>query len=351
MVFRIVNKISLLPAIAVLFLLPFKVEGANVILKTDLGDIEIELFEEQAPLTTANFKKYIIDGDYRNSFIHRSIAGFVIQGGGFNFIDGVLGIVPIDPAIQNEPGISNTRGTVAMAKVAGDPDSATSQWFINLADNTELDSSNGGFTVFGRVVGDGMNVADQIAALQTWNAGSAFSDLPLIDYPGNQAPITSDHLVMTDIVLANAFVINAGLNDAWIFEGAPLQGMFVTVFESLGVVFIAWFTFDSAVPDAGAMAQFGAPDQRWVTAAGTFEGHRAELVAELTTGGSFNSDQPAPGQQPGYGTLVLEFQDCSNGTVTFEFPDASLSGEFPISRVLNSNVALCEGLSATAPTP
>ncbi len=114
--------------------------------------MEIDLFEEETPETVANFLNYVNDGDYANTFIHRSVAGFVIQGGGFTFIDGERQSVPTDPPVVNEPGISNLRGTIAMAKLSGDPNSATSQWFINLADNAEnLDGQNGGFTVFGQV--------------------------------------------------------------------------------------------------------------------------------------------------------------------------------------------------------
>jgi len=148
----------------------FPALATNVIMETPLGDIEIELFDEVAPGTVENFLNYVNDGDYENSFVHRSVPGFVIQGGGFNFEAGLQGTVPTDPPIQNEFNRSNVRGTVAMAKLGGDPDSATSQWFINLADNSASldggDGQGGGFfTVFGQVVGDGMEVADAIAAL------------------------------------------------------------------------------------------------------------------------------------------------------------------------------------------
>jgi peptidyl-prolyl cis-trans isomerase A (cyclophilin A) len=169
--------------------------SAAVRLTTVLGTIDIALFGQQKPITVANFLNYIDQGRYfkidptngqlASSFVHRSVAGFVIQGGGY------LGTVdPANPAnakatqvlpfpsIQNEPGISNKRGTIAMAKLSGNPNSATSEWFINLADNggppNNLDTQNGGFTVFGKVVGSGMTVVDAIAALPRFNVGAPF---------------------------------------------------------------------------------------------------------------------------------------------------------------------------------
>ncbi|MBT8062627.1 MAG: S8 family serine peptidase, partial [Gammaproteobacteria bacterium] len=141
-----------------------------------------------------------------------------------------------------------------------------------------------------------------------------------------------------------AFTINAGINDAWVSDGAPLQGMFITIFPNLKFVFLAWFTFDSVIPGSGS-ATFGAIDQRWVTAAGGFEGNTATLSAELTTGGRFNSDSPLPMQVAAYGTVTVTFKNCSEGTVQFDFPGVGESGEFTIKRVLNSNVPLCESLN------
>ena len=172
---------------------------------TVLGNIDIALFGQQKPVTVANFLKYVDQGRYfvldsatsqlASSFVHRSVPGFVIQGGGY--------IGTVDPAdtnkqnakptqvlsfgaIQNEPGISNKRGTIAMAKVSGDPNSATSEWFINLADNggapNNLDTQNGGFTVFGKIVNSTMTVVDAIAALPRFNSGAPFDSIPLRNY-------------------------------------------------------------------------------------------------------------------------------------------------------------------------
>ncbi len=158
-----------------------------VTIQTPLGSFDVEMLEGAAPATVANFLNYVNRGDYNGTFLHRSVPGFIVQGGGF-FFDPVAGNAPpiaTDPPVINEFGISNTRGTVAMAKLSSDPNSATSQWFVNLADNSEnLDNQNEGFTVFGRVLGSGMTVVDAISALAITDQGPPFSDLPVINYSG-----------------------------------------------------------------------------------------------------------------------------------------------------------------------
>ena len=127
-------------------------DGAGTVTR----NLDMALFSQRTPGTRTNFLNYITDGDYVDSFVHRSVPNFVIQGGGFKFItDGSaisIAAVPTDPPIANEPGISNTLGTVSMAKLGGDPDSATSQWFVSTSENSSnLDFQNGGFTVFARL--------------------------------------------------------------------------------------------------------------------------------------------------------------------------------------------------------
>lgn len=151
---------------------------------TSLGDFSIELFDDDTPGTVANFLNYVNSGRFNGTVIHRSVPNFVVQGGSFSFnaTNNNLDSVITDNPIQNEPGISNTRGTVAMAKLAGDPNSATSGWFVNLTDNSaNLDAQNGGFTVFGRVIGDGMTVVDNIAAQPIFTVGG-LPDFPLVNY-------------------------------------------------------------------------------------------------------------------------------------------------------------------------
>jgi cyclophilin family peptidyl-prolyl cis-trans isomerase len=163
--------------------------GSLVAVNTDQGTFDIALFDQQTPQTVANFLKYVTGGLYNGTIIHRSIVTptpFVIQGGGFT-PNGTHIATPF-PSPVNEPGIHNTVGTVAMAKVSGQVNSATSEWFVNLGDNSSnLDNQNGGFTVFGQVVGNGMQVVNAIAALPTVNdsvQSGAWTDLPTHGYTG-----------------------------------------------------------------------------------------------------------------------------------------------------------------------
>ena len=163
--------------------------------QTSLGPIDISLYNSAAPLTVANFLSYVNSGAYSQSFIHRSVPKFIIQGGGY-FIKGTTPYqIATNAPVINEYSASrsNLRGTIAMAKLGNDPNSATSQWFFNLADNSaNLDNQNGGFTVFGKVIANGMSVVDTIAALPIASSlfpqlncssvpfsGTAISDLPL----------------------------------------------------------------------------------------------------------------------------------------------------------------------------
>lgn len=144
-----------------------------ITLKTSKGDIKINLFEEEAPITTKNFLDYINSGFYKGTIFHRVIPGFMVQGGGFStdFVQ-----KPTNDPITNEADnqLSNRRGTIAMART-NVVDSATSQFFINLVDNDFLDfkaptPQHFGYCVFGEVV-EGMDVVDAIAAVPTGSRG------------------------------------------------------------------------------------------------------------------------------------------------------------------------------------
>ena len=140
-----------------------------VVFETSLGTFEVELFEKEAPISSANFLSYVDDGFFDGVIFHRVIPGFMIQGGGF---EPGMKQKKVNAPIKNEAtnGLKNERGTLAMART-NVVDSATAQFFVNLVDNEFLDHtgpSNYGYAVFGKVT-SGMDVIDQIAKVSTTN--------------------------------------------------------------------------------------------------------------------------------------------------------------------------------------
>ncbi len=148
-----------------------------ITIKTNHGNINIELFDEKAPISCENFRQYAKDGHFSDTIFHRVMPNFMIQGGG---MDDKMSSKPTRDAIKNEAdnGETNLRGTLAMART-GFVDSATSQFFINLRDNDFLNHGDRdfGYAVFGQVT-DGMDIVDAIAAVETGNQGGQ-SDVPV----------------------------------------------------------------------------------------------------------------------------------------------------------------------------
>jgi cyclophilin family peptidyl-prolyl cis-trans isomerase len=188
---------------------------------TTLGNIDAQLLPDSAPKTVTNFLSYVNTGAYDDSVIHRLVANFVAQGGGFS-ADGIqLVAIPTAPAVTNEFKVSNTRGTIAMAKLATDPNSATDQFFFNLVDNSAiLDPQNGGFTVFAQVTdAASLAVMDKIGAVPIFNIDNAtFSQFPLANFTAGTTPQYSN-LVLVDSVDA---VLDPGSAD-FSLSAAPSQ--------------------------------------------------------------------------------------------------------------------------------
>ncbi|WP_406020325.1 peptidylprolyl isomerase [Succinivibrio sp.] len=151
-----------------------------ITLKTNLGDIVIELDYDKAPVTAKNFEEYVKSGFYKGTIFHRVIKGFMIQGGG---LTADMDNKPTNAPIKNEAdnGLKNDRGTIAMARTQ-DPHSATAQFFINTVDNSFLnfrskDLNGWGYCVFGKVV-QGMDVVDKIEKSKTTTV-SYYRDVPV----------------------------------------------------------------------------------------------------------------------------------------------------------------------------
>ena len=173
--------------------LPAHAANPEVELDTSAGVIKLELFPQAAPKTVENFLAYVKDGHYSGTQFHRVIAGFMIQGGGY---DANFWQKPTRPPIAIESqeskkaGLSNVRGTIAMARTS-DPNSATAQFFINTVDNAGLDYPNpdgNGYAVFGKVT-SGMDVVKKIEGTPTTSRG------PMSDVPQKQIVLQSATIV------------------------------------------------------------------------------------------------------------------------------------------------------------
>jgi len=188
--------------------------------RTVFGDIEVELFDKEKPVTVENFKRYVNAGLYQNMFFHRWVPEFVVQGGGFVAQDAgttnvSIGPIPTFGTITNEtkfgPLISNIYGTIAMAR-GTDANSASSQFYFNVADNSSLDTSGGvGYAVFGKTI-SGTSVLNRFVTLGNgvyhYRFAGAFSDLPTIT---TNSPEFNNfkELVYVDVSLLNVHVRNA----------------------------------------------------------------------------------------------------------------------------------------------
>jgi len=203
--------------LAVTAALPIAANATIVHVETVLGDFDINLYDNATPATVTNFLGYVQNGDFSDSIFHRSVTNFIVQSGGFRTdLNAQVTNIPTNPAVTNEPVYSNIRGTIAMAKLGGDPNSATSQWFINLTNNAAgLDTDNGGFTVFGEVTGSGMDVIDTIAALPKFAFAAPFGELPLQEYSStdftNGLAVDNTHLIIVKaITVIDSTVDSAG---------------------------------------------------------------------------------------------------------------------------------------------
>ncbi|MCP4046103.1 MAG: hypothetical protein GY732_08960 [Gammaproteobacteria bacterium] len=143
-----------------------------------------------------------------------------------------------------------------------------------------------------------------------------------------------------------AFLMNIGLNDAWYYPITNGQGFFITVFPELGLVSLAWFTYDTERQGEEVTANLGEAGHRWLNAVGAYSGNQAVLDISYATGGLFDTKTDI--SEVTDGTIILTFTDCENGTVEYDIPSAELQGIVPIRRVVADNIVLCEAFSDQA---
>lgn len=328
-------------ALLLLSLTSLSAFATTVRMQTSLGDIDIQLMDTAAPATVANFLNYVTSGAYANSFIHRSVPGFVIQGGGYQWSSAINGYsnIPANAPVTNEfsASRSNLRGTIAMAKLGGDPNSATSQWFFNLANNSgNLDNQNGGFTVFGQVIGDGMQVVDAIAALPIRNANGtntsgSFDSLPLVTLP--TAGINAQNLVIISAVE--------------VLTVTPVASVQVVEFynTSLDNFFITADSGEAAAIDGGSAGP------GWVRTGNSFKSGGGDSVCRF-----YGSQSPGPNSHfytadPGECAYLKQLQASTSSTQkrwnfeSFDFlttvpvNGACPAGTTPIYRAYNNGFA------------
>jgi len=199
---------------------------------------------------------------------------------------------------------------------------------------------------------DGFATRTRLGATGTPEAGNYTMTVPLPRKPLGPAVLQVTHGIYfscADITLSEGdpFTINPGFNDAWFNPQTDGQGFLIAVFPGTQQLFLAWFTFDTERPPEDVNAMLGDPGHRWLTAIGPYEGDTAKLEVYLTEGGVFDSATPPAKTDPdAYGSMTVEFLDCTRGIISYEIPSLGLSGEIPIERIVPDNVELCEMLSS-----
>ncbi len=325
--------------------------------ETNVGVIDIQLYDEETPITVENFLNYVNGGFYNGSVVNKSIlVGSadqsdpvqIIQGGGFTW-NGSGGLNPIstNPAITNESGISNTAGTIGMARDPNFADSATIQWYFNITNNTSFDPNpNGGtsgaragYAVFGEVI-RGMQVVKNI------NSFTRLQEFPLYQYRSGTSIDTENIVtIMNAYQLSDEFQVNAGLSGAWFNPATDGQGIYLEVLPDIGQVIMAWFTYDTTDPDLDAPSEVGYAGGRWVTAIGAFDGNEFNGTVYQVDNGLFENSA-ATVSNTVVGTVNLVFNSCAQLVMSYSLYDGLLNGSSNLQRIAASNIPLCEQLAS-----
>ena len=262
----------------------------------------------------------------------------------FNSVEEVL----YHCTVHSSPGRninSNQNGRINVTQGTQNqpPNAAFSSTCTDLACNftDQSTDSDGTISSWSWNFGDGNTSSMQNPGNNYAAAGTYTVTLTVTDNGGDSDSSSS---MVTVVASTPDFVlINAGMTDAWLDMSNPGQGFFIIVWEGIKFIFLSWFTFDTERPPDDVTAIFGGPGQRWVTAQGPYDGVTATLDVFLTTEGVLDSEEPESVTDPvPYGTITIKWTSCIEGILTYNIPSLGLMGEITISRIVDTNVALCE---------
>ena len=266
-------------------------------------------------------------------------------------LDGLSALASVGTSldISNNAALSNLNGLSALTSVGSEPGAI---WDVVINNNgalTNLDGLSALRAAPSLILNDNSSLDDCLGIVMLVD--------PIDDYdpgpgPGSSGiPDVLDQVsIMNNLDRCNSvseilaevplLVINAGLNDAWFNPDTGGQGFFITVFPEIKQMFMAWFTYDTERPPEDVATILGEPGHRWLTAQGEYQGNAAVLDVYVTSGGIFDSAQPAPSTKQ-EGQITVEFNTCNSGTVTYDIPSIDRQGIVPIERVALDNVSLC----------
>jgi peptidyl-prolyl cis-trans isomerase A (cyclophilin A) len=312
-------------------------QNPRVWLDTNHGPIILELDQVNAPIATGNFLAYVNDGFYDGLVFHRSIRDFVIQGGGFN--QSLEFRPPTRPAIQGEPGngLLNVPGTIAMALSGNpaNPNSGTSQFFINTGVNDFLDAD---FTVFGQVA-FGMEVVQQINSIRSATTFTFLGNTNTADRRFDDIPVTPPAINRAVQIDGDGFPIMPQHMGSWFDADNSGVGFNVEIardtFNETGArMVVYWYDFVQG-------------EQLWMLGVAPYEYGDTEVTLDLVTwDGQSAVDflNPPPGENfVSEGTLTVRFDDCATGHFSYQTPSFG-AGEITVSRLTLPEQGSCEGL-------
>jgi peptidyl-prolyl cis-trans isomerase A (cyclophilin A) len=199
--------------------------GSIVKFQSVLGTFHALLFDSAVTATVNNFLRYVDGGLYDDTIVHRSVPGRLLQGGAFGNVPN-LAAIPSFPPVVNQAGLNNIRGTLAMDKLSNAPTVSTSRWFVNVDDNPELNTAQGGYTVFGRIIGDGMTVVDALNAVPVFNFTNPaeLDSIPLRSYTSGQPITTANTVAFSDVSRADKFTYTVTSADPTLVSARIIDG-------------------------------------------------------------------------------------------------------------------------------